>query len=60
MDRFYKWIAYNLPNRVVYWCVIRMWSSYGWKNAKRFSYYGNPNVRISTVINRWEKEKGGR
>lgn len=24
MDRFWMWLAWNLPRRLVYWCAIRV------------------------------------
>ncbi len=43
MDTIYRWIAYSLPQRLVYWAAVRV------------SNYGNTNVRVSTALRRWQE-----
>ncbi len=53
MDKFYRWLAFRLPQRLVYFCTIRLWiSATAGKNGKTIV----DSVRVSTAIKRWEKD----
>ncbi len=55
MNRFYSWLAYKLPKKLVYWCAIRF-GAFGTTGNK----YGNTDVtsvRFITLLNRWDNEK---
>ncbi len=52
-NKFYEWVAYRLPKKLVYWCAIRL-GAFGTTGNK----YGNTevtSVRFTTLLNRWEQ-----
>lgn len=49
-ERFYIWLAWALPRRLVYWCSIRLIS------AATVPPYGDqvvPELTAMTAIDRW-------
>ena len=55
MDTIYRWIAYSLPQRLVYWAAIRVWAYSGWSDGIKVSFYGDLNIRCTTALNKWKK-----
>jgi hypothetical protein len=52
MDRFWEWVAYALPYRVVYWCLIRAGAL---ASTGQWSYQEVTEMRHRDVIERWSK-----
>jgi len=55
MDKFYEWIAYKLPKRLVYFAAIRL-MAYG--TTGEYSYTSVTHVRMMTVLKRWGDKYG--
>ena len=54
-NTFYEWLAYRLPERLVYFVAIRL-MAHGTSGE-----YGKTNVtavRAITLLRRWEKDNG--
>ncbi len=54
-NRLAYWIARHLPDRVVYWAVIRAWT-----HATTGPYGSTvvPDVTASLIVNRWGRDHG--
>ena len=53
-DKFFMWLVWKLPNRIVFWAAMRVWT-YG-----TIGKYGDTIVSELTVIEamkRWESDK---
>ncbi len=51
MDKFYEWLAYKLPKRLVYFCGIRL-MVHG--TGRTYSTTTVSSVRAITLLRRWE------
>jgi hypothetical protein len=52
-----KAIARNMPRRIVYWCIIRVWAE---STAGKWETSSPRKMRIETALDRWkETSKGG-
>lgn len=52
LDKICKWVAWMLPQRIVYWCVIRVVA------AATQGQYGDtivPELTAMDALDRWEK-----
>lgn len=45
MDTFYEWLANRLPNRLVYFCTLRL--------ASLYSEDIPIHLRVTTALRRW-------
>ena len=53
MDKIYLWLAYKLPKRLVYWCVIRLGS---WATVGKYSNQIVPELYFMDALERWDKQ----
>ncbi len=53
MNTFYRWLAYKLPKKLVYWCAIRLWVN---GTGDKYLTTHASRVRVITVLKRWEKD----
>lgn len=51
MERLYKWIAWRLPKKLVYWCAIRLLSH---ATQGKWSSQEVPTLLAMDALNRWE------
>ena len=54
MNTIYTWIAYRLPERLIYFATIRL-MAYGTSGG--YGHTNISNVRAMTVLKRWAKDK---
>ena len=52
-DKFYLWLAYRLPRRLVYWCARRLIT---YATTGKYGYQVVPELLAMDALNRWEKE----
>lgn len=45
MDRFYEWLSYRLPKKLVYYCTLRL--------ASLYSEVIPTHLRVTTALRRW-------
>lgn len=55
IDYFYSKIAYVLPKGLIYWASVRL-MAHG--TSGEYRYTNASNVRIITLLRRWEKDNG--
>ena len=51
MERLYKWIAWRLPKKLVYWCAIRLLSH---ATQGKWGNQEVPKLLAMDALNRWE------
>ena len=51
-ERFFRWLAYRLPSRPVYWCAIRVMAE---ATTGPWSSQVVPDLRGMEALDRWEK-----
>lgn len=51
MERLYKWIAWMLPRRLVYWCAIRLLAH---ATQGKWGSQEVPQLRAMDALQRWE------
>lgn len=47
MDKFYEWLAYRLPKKLVYFCTLRL--------ASLYTNEIPTHLRVTTALRRWER-----
>ena len=47
MDKFWMWIAWRLPRRVVYWATVRLWSP----------TWNAPPSELMRAMDMWERKE---
>lgn len=45
MDKFYEWLAYRLPEKLVYFCALRL--------ASLYTEAIPTHLRVTTALRRW-------
>lgn len=53
MDRFYFWLAWKLPHRLVMWCAARVGA-----NATQGAYSKTvvPDLTLMDALRRWDRQ----
>lgn len=51
-DLFYNWLAYRLPKKVVYLCVIRVWADV---STKEYANKVVGEITIDEALQSWAK-----
>lgn len=51
MDKFWMWLAWLLPERLVYWCSIRLMAR---ATTGEWSHVNTPDCRIVDALDRWD------
>ena len=51
-ERFWLWLAWALPRKLVYFAGIRLWSN---ATTEQWSHIAVPDVMMDEAIQRWEK-----
>ena len=52
MERFYMWLAWVLPKKLVYWCAIRLMS---FATVGEYSDTVVPELKAIDALIRWDK-----
>ena len=50
-DKIARWIAWALPNRVVYWCAIRLTAN---ATTGKYGDTSVPDLLVIDALDRWE------
>jgi hypothetical protein len=53
VDRFWMWVAFHLPHRLVTWCAIRVMAT---ATTGRWSDQVVPELTVEDMLWRWEHE----
>jgi len=53
MDNFWQWLAWRLPNQLVYWCAIRL-ISHG--DSWKYSDAVVPDLLAMEALRRWNMD----
>lgn len=53
MDKFYTWVAQKLPNKIVYFCAIRVWA---YATTTPYDKTHPSQIRVITALKRWEND----
>lgn len=51
IEKIWKWLAWHLPRRLVYWGLIRAWSE---ATTGEYSFSDATKVTADEVLERWE------
>lgn len=43
MSKFWEWLAWKIPKRLVYWAAIRLWAA----------VEANPEISMARALNMW-------
>ena len=53
-DKFYQWLSFKLPRRLVYFCAIRLGAE---TTTGKFSNTIVPEVTFMTALKRWVEDE---
>jgi len=56
MNRFWRWLAWKLPNRLVYWCGIRVVAN---ATTGRYQTTIVPELSAMDALDRWDLQNCG-
>ncbi len=54
-----KKIAYSMPKRTIYWCIIRALATVKSVNKSKLYHYHEENILVMDMIEEWERYRVG-
>lgn len=51
-EKFWWWLAWNLPKKVVYFAFIRLWAN---ATIGEYAKDGSIDISVDELLKRWEK-----